>query len=446
MPRVANSYPIKLTDVINAYTYDSSSIVRTDTFTTVANGSVTAPSTAAWCKIELWGGGGGGRGYNSIGSQYGGGGGGYVSYIVPVEGGVTTMGYRVGNGGSGGAAVTGSGGIGSTGGFSHANGVPGLDDTFVGTLYAYGGKPGYNVAPSTGGFYSLGGAPDQNLTTIDSDGGSAVLVPNCTGQAGANGTTTTGGTGANGGAGGSSSGAAGTAPGGGGAPGYSSGVVGGAGAQGKVVFTWYGKKTSGVTLRSFLSGGSYVPPSAVGDSGKIPTSGTLKISDFKGADAIGYYANNVPNGVYDYNAFLFYGNAEDGLGGSATAYSSINIAANGIHYAGFTDGIPSNDLQRWMERFKTIAYSTLTDDFDVLWNPVIKFGQTMTAGSSSANTWIQASTNPKWFIYASQIGNGASTSYMRGYLAFRRRSDNATVANVYCNVYAYALVWTEDTK
>ena len=405
---VANTGTVKLSEVINAFGYGS--VVRTDTYTTPGSGTTTAPSNATWAKVELWGAGASGSGYALFGrTEGGGGGGGYCSYIMPIVGGVTTIGYSVG---AGGAAVTGNT-SGNSGGSSNANSF--YSTTEISTMNAFGGGGAGTDGIGNGGIGSSPslGAHIENSTSIDGSPNSGSV----------------GGAGANGGAGGGI-GVAGTAPGGGGGAANSTISTSGAGANGKVVITWYGPSTAN-NLRSYLRGGSYVGQGAVGYNGSIPASGTLKIRDFVGVDKIGYNGNTLPTG---YSNVYVHHEATNDEGGSASANATIILRDNGVQ-------VTNNyayDQQTWMQRIISNCDSTICGNYDVQF---IRIAGSTPRGNT-VNTWHQMNTNVQWSITASQSGNGFTANSARGYLTYRRRSDNTVLVNVAMNLHAEALVST----
>lgn len=417
---IANTGTIYLSQIRNAYTYDSSNVVRTDTYTTAGSGSTTAPAGAVWAKVELWGGGGGGRGY-SIFNDYGGSGGGYTTFTMPVTGGSTTFNYTVGSGGSGSAP----GANGTAGSASTVSTVP-----QYGTISAWGGTHGTTTAGAVG----FGDSKFQGLSDLSYN------VSTANGTAG---TTSVGGNaGGGGGTGGQTNGAAGGAPGGGGAPGTTSGTTGGNGAAGQVKITWYGKSTTN-NLRAFLSGGTHVSPSAVGYNGNIPSSGTLKIRDFIGADELGHKGNTLPSGYAEFEFNEAYNNIS---GGSASGYCYMQLGANGA-YNTTAVGAPYGRSQKWMQRLISNADSTLSSFYDAQFIRTQTTGYSTTLYGSAANTWIQCSTEPSWGAFVSQSGTGSNASIHRGYLLIRRRSDNTVLMNVAVKITASATVQpATDTK
>lgn len=419
---IANTFPVTLSSVIGAFT--TGGVSRTDTYDT-GSGSSTAPADAVWAEVEVWGGGGGARGYNSSGSEYGGGGGAYFKIELPVIGGSTSISYAVGAAGVGGPSGSAPAANGTAGGQSNVT-LPQFDK-----LVASGGRGG---ASTIGSGWSVGGSnPSQ----------AGIQVIRTVSTVGGNANTTHGGTSPNGGSGGATSGAAGSAPGGGGAPGKTAGVAGGNGAAGRVKITWWYKSGVVDNLRSFLREGSYVTnKGAVGYNGIIPSSGTIKLSDFRGVDGIGMNANNLLTGtsnVYIYNSdegFTFIQQPETGF---AAANAVMRISANGW----ITNGYDSNPLyayeRSWMERLLTNTDSTLSSNFDVLFNK--KVGTT--PSGNSVNTWIQCSTEPVWWFYTEQSGAGSDYLSCNGFLAFRRRSDNTELINVACNLTSTSTVYYE---
>lgn len=406
-----SSGTIYLSQIKNAFHYNASNVRRTDTYSTAGSqGSTTAPSDANFVTIEIVSGGGGGRGTNAIGSEYGGAGGTKLTLTMPVTGGSTTFGYSVGAGGTGGAPSNNGG----PGGTSYANGINGL----VGFSFAAYG--------AGGGGTTSGGYQGSTLDITD--------IRDASVNTGTLGTTSGGGASGAGVAGGSgSTGAAGNAPGGGGAP--NTAGTGGAGGAGQVKFTWYGKSEVN-TLRSYLAGGSYVRQGTAGASSAIPSSGTLKIRDFVAADEIGWSGNT--SSGYDIS-----------LQGGGTAWANCKILANGA-ISGATLGLTNSGFQRWMRRTLADDSSTITQHFDVLYNRTsvtASGGGDTTLHGSAQNTWIQCSTEPSWNAYAYRDTNGTGYCIHYGNLAFRRRSDSVVVANVPFNISASMEVFDPgDTK
>ena len=333
--------------------------------------------------------------------------------LFPVVGGSTTIGYQVGAGGTGGSSANGSGG-----GYSLANNIPNL-----GTVFIYGGSGGLRGVAGQGGIKN-----DQVGSWI----------PDANSTSGNAGTSSAGGSSPGGGAGGSgTTGANGTAPGGGGAPNNVSSGKGGDGANGRVKFTWLGASTI-TNLRALLQGGALVTsPSAVGYNGFIPSSGTIKMRDFLGAEQMGFSGNSYPNGSN------IYFSASDGAahGGSAAANCYVTIGADG------KTG-PTVPYQTWLQRVTGNTDSTITANFDCLFNRTSASGNNTTLFGNTANVWIQCSTAPQWYIRATRSAvNGLSESFAGGFLAFRRRSDNVVVVNVAVSLYASAEVLpASDTK
>ena len=384
---------ITLNDVRKAFSYNSSNVISTSTYTSGSGTSATAPTGACWALIQIWGGGGGGCGYNLLYTEYGGGGGAYTTIKIPVVAGVTNFAYAVGAGGTGGSAANGINGGGST--------VTLNNDVIT----ADGGNAGkWGVAGS-------GGITDAVLNeTLEGFSG-----------AGAAGTTSSGGNDGSGAASGGvgSTGAAGSSPGGGGAPRNSSGAAGGNGGAGQITITWYGMLAAVTNIRSYLAGGTYVKAGAAGyNSRNIPASGTINLRDFLGAEEVGMYANTTQTFTGD----------NQGFGGTITSNCYLIIQTTGDQSAsgGYT-------LQRWLRNILSDSDTNVTQHFDVLFNRTAAAGDDTVLYGDAANTWYQCSTARTWACKASRATVGTDTSTMSGYLAFRRRSDNVVVANVLCN-------------
>jgi hypothetical protein len=220
------------------------------------SGNWTVPTGVTSVQIEVWGaGGGGGCGGNGSGSNgaSGGGGGGYCKKnaltVTPGQ----TISYVVGTGGTAGT----SNGNGSTGGNSSA---------YSGAYVANGGVGGLdgeqNNTVATAGGTASGG--DVNIT-----GGSSTAVPS--GNTGGAGGTGAGSGGAGGAGGAGTTGSPGTAPGGGGGGGGKTDLDGGAGANGRVSFTY-----------SVTPAGSNIDPSGISSEEAFGTSSLLATIDSSG--------------------------------------------------------------------------------------------------------------------------------------------------------------------
>lgn len=389
-----------------------------------SEGTLTAPASATWCRIELYGAGGGGRGYG--GTEYGGGGGGYISYEFPVTGGSTQIGYYCGIGGAGGASSA----NGSTGGSSRANNIPG-----GGTIYAYGGNGGTSAA---GG---LGGGCDIDIRGVANTGTQPIRkrAEYEIGENGGVGTYYHGGdcAGPAGGLGATVSGQNGSDPGGGGAGRYlfTSPYDGGDGGDGRVYIQFY-TNSGTVRLRDFISGGSYLDESAAGKSKNIPKSGTLKLRDYLSVDELGYNANNGP---YSSNTFFrtSYDWVQKGETASATSnlgFSSLSSAATHTSAWGkaldraFDNTIDTDLLNRYQVQFMRTAGNTLT-------------------GGNTTNTWINLNVGPYWILTATRSSLGSTLLSTSGYLRFRRIDDNQELVNVKATLTATAEVQDDfDTK
>lgn len=391
-----------------------------------SEGTLTAPASATWCRIELYGAGGGGRGYG--GTEYGGGGGGYISYEFPVTGGSTQIGYYCGIGGAGGA----SGANGSFGGASRANSVPG-----GGTIYAYGGGGGTSAGGGAGGGceYDIRGQANTGSNPIrkraeyevGENGGVGTYYHggDCAGPAGASGAT--------------ASGQNGSTPGGGGGGRYlfTSPYDGGDGGDGRVYIQFY-TNSGTVRLRDFISGGSYLDESASGYFGNIPKSGTLNLKDFYSVDELGYNANNQP---YNSGGSGFYSETDydwvsKGETASATANLSFSLSTSGVTH--------SYGWGKVLDRaFDNTIDTTLLGDYQIMFKP--------TAGSavtgSATNTWITLSSGPKWYLNATRSSLGTTALLTTGYWRFRRADDNQELVNVAVSMSATAEVQDDfDTK
>jgi hypothetical protein len=176
-------------------------------------GTVTAPTGATGCTVELWGGGGGGSSNPGL-AGYGGGGAAFVKRSFSVTGGSTQIGYTVAGMGSGGGPYS----DGTDGPDSIINVPPTLPTI---TLTAGGGKGGQTTAPGAAGTTSMTGGIPWDLGVAPTAGGISL-----------------GGNAGNVAGGGGTNGAPGNTPGGGG---NDSGVTGGfgfSGGNGSVCFYW----------------------------------------------------------------------------------------------------------------------------------------------------------------------------------------------------------------
>lgn len=417
---------IKLSD-LKAGLSNTGSFIGANTFSSVANGTVTAPATATWVRIEAYGGGGGGKGYGGL--EAGGGGGGFSSYEMPVEGGVTSFGYRVGGGGAGG----GIGLDGNDGGYSFANG----DFYGITTMYAYGGKGGEDIVGGAGG----DGA-------FDFRAGTGTNSPKKRGyrDAGDNGGTGTywyGGDagGPGGGIGGkSSSGTNGGAPGGGGAGGYSFNDSGGDGATGRVAFVWYNGNVQTSKLRDFMAGGSevaYGDLSLTGNNQNIPSSGTVRLKMYYSCDELGYNANTTPtNDQFTMNDY-------DSVQSPSIAVAKCNLAINqttGEATHSYNWGKPIDHALN-----DTSIDSEILSRYQVQFMPTLEVESTVTG--SATNTWITMSNNPKWWFNVTRSTIGTTIGFVDGYLRYRRTLDNVEVVNVKIQMTSTAEVYDDfDTK
>jgi hypothetical protein len=236
------------------YDYSRSSAASTTTYTQTTNGSYTwsIPAGVNSAQVEVWGAGGGGGGGGVADTVGGGGGGG--AYSRSYFNGLTSA-------CSGSANITvGAGGVGGTGGGTSGfgtNGGNGTGTTFTcgsntvtanfgggggadGAYAGSGGALGNGNANFSGGYGANTGAPGSG----SGGGSSAGTAANGVSATSATGATAPSG-GGNGGSGNSGVGNAGNNPGGGGAGGGSrtttpfTGYGGSAGADGKIVITYY---------------------------------------------------------------------------------------------------------------------------------------------------------------------------------------------------------------
>jgi hypothetical protein len=421
--RIANTFPLTLKTVANSYPVLSGSIVRTDTYSTAGSTSyVTAPSNAAFARIRMWGGGGGGRGTNSIGLEYGGSGSGFNDVIIVVRPGQTSLNVTVGGGGSGGA----SGSNGASGGASFISPSGGNSAYFIYGdfgISVYGGQGGRNISSTGGGnaggaseyFYDDGQPAEGMVYTSNSQNGNI-----STSSSGGN----AGGMLYGGGAGGTgTSGAAGTAPGGGGAPNASG--TGGAGGAGKIIIEWYGFPSS-PKLRDYLPGAGKVVPIAIGMNGVIPSSGTIKLSDFRGANEVAlsngqiYYAYDYQFDIDPYGTATFYfrGNTSTGFGGTMADQGGPGTAEATLSYG-------SPWLRNYWGPENDVSIMNLVQVRRIHQGGV---GGTTTVPSGSANnTWIDANTDPQWTLTAT--GNAHKSSW--GWLELRWAANSQVFIN--CN-------------
>lgn len=189
------------------------------------SGNFTVPSGVTSVQIEVWGGGGGGggggAGSGSNGAS-GGGGGGYCKKNALT----VTPGDLI-------AYVVGAGGVtGATGG---DNATAGAQSSVASTYFANGGGAG-DYGDNDPSVAASGGTASGGDVNTTGDASLAVSAGN-DGSAGGNGAS--GGAGGAGGLTGSThTGSVGNAPGGGGGGGAKTDYAGGAGASGRVVFTY----------------------------------------------------------------------------------------------------------------------------------------------------------------------------------------------------------------
>ena len=400
--------------------FRAGSIIQTNTYSSVANGSITAPAAATWVKIECYGGGGGGCGYG--GTEQGGGGGGYAKYEMPVTGGVTTFGYRVGAGGAGGAYLN----NGNNGYYSWANGIPTL-----GTMYAYGGYGGKSTNDGGQGGsveFDIVGNPSAQKKRGDWEYG-GVGIYNWGGAAG----------GPNGGAAATADGQAGNAPGGGGAGKYvySSPYSGGNGATGKVIFYWYNVGST-QSLRDFIAGGSICDRTVTGNNKNIPVSGTISLKDFYSADELGYNANSYPGNT----GTTFYESDYDSVQKPGTSVASANLAVNNSSGQMTHSSAIGKAFDKALD---TTLDTELLSRFQIQFTRTVQSGGTITG--SAVNTWITMSFGPRWYLNVTRSSLGTSTNTASGFLRFRRVLDNTEVVNVAVLMTSQAEVWDDfDTK
>lgn len=416
---IPESGTISLSDLKAAFR--AGSVIQTNTYSTAANGSITAPAAATWVKIEVYGGGGGGCGYG--GTEQGGGGGGYSKYEMPVTGSVTTFGYRVGGGGNGGT----SGNIGLNGNYSWANGIPTL-----GTMYAYGGYGGNSTQDAGQGGsveFDIVGNPSTQKKRGDWEYGGV----------GGTGTYYYGGDagGPSGGTGGRSSGAAGSAPGGGGSGGYTLFASGGAGATGRVIFTWYNIGST-QSLRDFIGGGSICDRTVTGNNKNIPVSGTISLKDFYSADELGYNANSYPSNTGTQFVESYYDSVQKGDTAVATANLAISNSTGSMTHA-YAIG------KAFDKALDTTIDTELLSRFQIQFTRTVQNGGTITG--SAVNTWITLNFGPRWYLNVSRSSLGTSSNSANGFLRFRRVDNNQEVVNVAVYMFAQADVSDDfDTK
>lgn len=423
MGRIANSYPVSLKTLANAYPRLTGSVVSNTSYTTPGTTSfITAPSGAAFCRLRIWGGGGGGRGTYTLGAEYGGGGGAFSEVIFAANASIC---FNV---------VVGAGG---TAGTSSANGGPG-----GGSYVVYSGSAnlayfpwGYTSVWAYGGgggsFASTSGKGGITLAAYDSGTEASLQLYSANSANGSNGTTSTGGAAGGvafgGGAGGSTLGAAGTAPGGGGAPNTSGN--GGAGAAGRVEVAWFGAPSS-PKLRDYLPAGTYAGKYSIGKDGNIPSSGTLKLSQFRGvnevcmANGLAYsaYASDLEDypSAYANAVFYFRGSNTSGFNGTmADQDSSFGVASKTSSYA-----------SPWMRNSTGYEYDNI-DEVQVRRIHQGGFSGSSTVPSGSANnTWINANTDPEWHLEG--IGNSFKSSW--GYLELRWAANSQVFINAQSDI------------
>lgn len=233
------------------------------------------------------------------------------------------------------------------------------------------------------------------------------------------------------------------------------------------VKTGFGQ-TGTKTLREFLAGGGIVDSNAFGVNGLVPSSGTIELTDLRGAtySNLKFAGGGTANGritlsVQGYEnlscesdtGIYIYANtaaspAQCGnlvvtcyTSGQESVLYNNNVTATAGD-TGFGGEIVPN---QWLQgTIRPIDTSLLTGTYlDILWNPrVIQTGSGRSVGFTgfTANTWIPINGANNFSIYASSstINDQSYTARYEGYLAIRRRSDNVVLSNSYVELYAQA--------
>lgn len=191
--------------------------------------------------------------------------------------------------------------------------------------------------------------------------------------------------------------------------------------------------TGTYSLRSFVPGGSYANTYTAAETGAWAPSGTLKISDLRGATNL--------NVTFSGSNTLFVVQAESADEGFASASSGINVYANGViqliaNGNGTTSAnpaaLPSNS---WLQRQYGDCSSTVGGMYEILW---VKTGGSTGVTFTSNNLWQRLDTTRSQEVQASSSGS-PDTVVVKGRMKFRRYSDGTELANVYCELYAFAL-------
>lgn len=191
--------------------------------------------------------------------------------------------------------------------------------------------------------------------------------------------------------------------------------------------------TGTYSLRSFVPGGSYANTYTANENGSWIGSGTINLSDFKGATNL--------NVTFSGSNTLFTVQAESYDDGFSSAESVIYVYANGvIHLVASGNSVatatpaalPSNS---WLQRQYGDCTATVGGMYEVLW---VKTGGSTGTTFINNNIWQLCNTTRFESVSASSGGN-PNTEVVKGRMKFRRASDGTELANVYCELYAYAM-------
>lgn len=202
--------------------------------------------------------------------------------------------------------------------------------------------------------------------------------------------------------------------------------------------TAFGGGTPPVNLRSYLAGGSYVPANSVyltsgGTGAFIPSSGTVKITDFRSAS----YATIADIDGISANSWAV---TDEGLNGTNISGScSLSVTNQGVtSFPQDTyDGLgpfnvsPATVSGNWLATnvgISTTTSSAIAGLFEVSFT---KTAGVLTLSGTTSGTWYALSSNRQFTVTdnVSSIGAGASRSRgITGTVSIRRADTQAVVA------------------
>jgi hypothetical protein len=176
-----------------------------------------------------------------------------------------------------------------------------------------------------------------------------------------------------------------------------------------------------ISLNEYYRGGSYVPNSAA--NAGVPTSGTIKLSDFYGATAFNYGATLPDPIICEARTF-------DWPSGDAWAacYFGLDDAAGKFFLIATPEAYnlsPSYE-NTWLTGDGTPG------DYDVMFN--LTAGELDTVNGSAPDTWINLGTNPVFVAYANWTNAGM---YAQGYLRIRPTGGGDDLAYVNITLWAF---------